>query len=502
MSLRAWGVLVIALAALASYFAFHKSLPFRGAGYQLRAVFSANAPEIVPNAPVRIAGVNVGRVVGVSHGAAGTAVATLSISNSGRPVHSDATIALRPRLFLEGNDFLDLHPGSPAAPELRSGGTIPLPQTTTPVQLDQVLSVLDSDVRTQGDTAVRELATGFSGGGGQQLAAGLPEWQATFRDTAIASEALHGTDPGDLARFIAAQARVSGAIAARDTQLADLVSSYARTVAALAAKRADVAATIAQAAPTLQAAPSGLDALDATLPPLRTVAAALRPALQAAPPALDSALPFLSAARKLVAAPSLPALTHNLAPVATTLVPLAPSVTQLLRLVTPVIECVRDHALPVLTSPVDDGALSTGQPAWQELLRMTIGLASAAQNFDANGYYVRYGLGAGENLQGGSNGTGAGPFLAFGSEPLGARPAYTPGHTPPFKPQTACATQPVPSLAAGATAAPAAQPATLTAAARAHLVGRMLAALQHARTPAALARDLGLERLRTPGGAR
>ena len=64
----------------------------------------------------------------------------MGIRTRALPVHEDATLKVRPRLFLEGNFFVDLHPGTPSAPKLDDGGTIPLSQTATPVQLDQVLA--------------------------------------------------------------------------------------------------------------------------------------------------------------------------------------------------------------------------------------------------------------------------------------------------------------------------------------------------------------------------
>ena len=54
---------------------------------------------------------------------------------------------LRPRLFLEGNLFVDLHPGSPGAPELSSGSLVPENQTSISVQFDQVLTSLQAPVR-------------------------------------------------------------------------------------------------------------------------------------------------------------------------------------------------------------------------------------------------------------------------------------------------------------------------------------------------------------------
>ena len=47
------------------------------------------------------------------------------VDEEGLPLHEDATITIRPRLFLEGNFFLDLRPGSPSAPDLPDGGDDP-----------------------------------------------------------------------------------------------------------------------------------------------------------------------------------------------------------------------------------------------------------------------------------------------------------------------------------------------------------------------------------------
>ena len=74
-------------------------------------------------------------------------VLTLRINDNGRPIHRDATLKVRPRLFLEGNFYVDLKPGTPSAGTLDDRGIIPVTQTGTPVQLDQVLTALQSDTR-------------------------------------------------------------------------------------------------------------------------------------------------------------------------------------------------------------------------------------------------------------------------------------------------------------------------------------------------------------------
>ena len=71
---------------------------------------------------MRIAGVDVGKVTEVEHlvDANGkgqkAAVVTMELNDDALPIRQDATMQLRPRLFLEGNLFVDLHPGSPTRP--------------------------------------------------------------------------------------------------------------------------------------------------------------------------------------------------------------------------------------------------------------------------------------------------------------------------------------------------------------------------------------------------
>ena len=41
------------------------------------------------------------------------ALVTMEIEDDDQPIHNDATIKIRPRLFLEGNFYLDMKPGTP-----------------------------------------------------------------------------------------------------------------------------------------------------------------------------------------------------------------------------------------------------------------------------------------------------------------------------------------------------------------------------------------------------
>ncbi len=134
------GILALVVLGVFSYFGFSKANPFANP-YQLEAMFD-NANNLTSRSPVRIAGVDVGKVKKVERGPGALATVTMELEQRALPLHRDATVKIRPRIFLEGNFFIDLGPGTPSAPEMKDGGTIPLAQTAIPVQLDQVLTSL------------------------------------------------------------------------------------------------------------------------------------------------------------------------------------------------------------------------------------------------------------------------------------------------------------------------------------------------------------------------
>ena len=123
------GLLGFAALAIALYFGFTKELPFRH-HYTIQAVFPS-ANNIRVDAPVRIAGVNIGKVTKIAHveGGGQAALVTMRIDKQGLPLHRDARMKIRPRIFLEGNFFVDVSPGSPSAPLVHDGDRIPINQT-------------------------------------------------------------------------------------------------------------------------------------------------------------------------------------------------------------------------------------------------------------------------------------------------------------------------------------------------------------------------------------
>jgi virulence factor Mce-like protein len=446
------GVIAIGVIALACYFAFGGRVPW-ASDYEVYAqVRSAN--ELHSRTPVRIAGVEVGRVTGFKRGPGGTAVIKMAIRDGARPIHRDATLKVRPRIFLEGNFFVDLKPGSPDAPEMPDGGTIPLGNTATPVQLDQILTELDSPTRANLLHLVHAFATSVKGGGAETFDKTLAYWAPTFRNGALTAEAVRGLRDGDLSDFIREGGRTAAAIAANRAALADLVTGLNRSTRALAQQRAKVDAALVQLAGTIDEARPAFDAINAAIPSSRALVSDLRPALRIAPPTLRSANLLLDQVSALIQPAELPRLLDQLDPAIASLAQLEPRLGELLGLLNPVTECLRTNAVPTLKKSVDDGALSTGRPVYRELLDSIVGLASASQNFDGNGPAVRYHAGFGdETVSLGRNNPE--PAIGLTSQPiLGSRPRYT-GVQPPFHPEVPCGQNQPPDLKATTGPAPA-----------------------------------------------
>ena len=111
------GFIAIAVIGIACYYVFGGSWPFTGKQFVLKAMFTSQTQLHIPS-PVRIAGVDVGQVVSVQRasGSSNAAVVTMDINKNGLPIHANANAKIRPRLFVEGNFYVDLFPGTPNAP--------------------------------------------------------------------------------------------------------------------------------------------------------------------------------------------------------------------------------------------------------------------------------------------------------------------------------------------------------------------------------------------------
>ena len=88
------GLIAVVLIAAGTFFGFTKTNPFANP-YEISAAFET-ANNLKPNSPVRIAGVDVGKVKTVKALEGGGAVVRMELKDKGLPIHEDATMKVRP----------------------------------------------------------------------------------------------------------------------------------------------------------------------------------------------------------------------------------------------------------------------------------------------------------------------------------------------------------------------------------------------------------------------
>src|SRR6266540_242630 len=263
------GLIAVVIIAIGTYFGFTKSNPFSHP-YEFSAVFERATNARVHFSPVRIAGVNVGEVSKVEPiGDRGAARVTMKIKDEGLPIHEDAQLKIRPRIFLEGNFFIDLRPGTPGSPKLKDGETIPIQQTATPVQFDQILIALQSDTRSDLQTLLKEYSRALVTGGAKGFNQAIKYWTPAYKNGSLANQASLGTREHDLSRLLRGQSKTFHALARHEENLKDLVTNFNTTAAAFAREDDSLEAAIPALDRVLRVGSPALQSLNSSLPGLR-----------------------------------------------------------------------------------------------------------------------------------------------------------------------------------------------------------------------------------------
>ncbi|MDX6651559.1 MAG: phospholipid/cholesterol/gamma-HCH transport system substrate-binding protein [Solirubrobacterales bacterium] len=461
------GFVAIVLVFVLFYLAFTKSLPWSG-GYEVKAVVK-NAQNLALKSPVRVAGIEIGKVSGIDpvNGAnddpSQGAVVTMRINGNGRPIHTDAKIKLRPRLFLEGNLFVDLQPGSPSAPEADSGFTIPVQHTSNSVQLDQVLTnALQADPRQDLQRLLKELGDAFVKYGGAE---GFRTFFATSavanRATAEVNQAVLGTSPDDLSNLVVNLDRTVAGLGDDEAKLKGLVTSLSKVTGAFAAESKGLEVAIGALPGVLINGRSALANLNTAFPPLRAFARDALPGARTAGPALDAANPWIAQLRGLLSKPEARGLAADLRPTIPQLARLASESRPFLEQIRPLSNCFDKVIVPWGNMSVGSHADTTVGPIYKETGYGLVGLAGESRSGDANGQYIRVEAGGGANTvvfgAGADKTVGVTPFSLLGYEPAvgssGQDNVAASGGSPtlktPFRPDVPCETQEPPNLDSG-----------------------------------------------------
>ncbi|MET0558695.1 MAG: MlaD family protein [Solirubrobacterales bacterium] len=457
-------IIFILIFTVGPYLAFTGHVPFTSYGYEVKATF-ANSANIAQNSPVRIAGVNVGRVISSERDGDATTV-TFTVEGQGRPIHDDAFAAIRPRIFLEGNFFVELDPGSPSAPELDSGGTIPISRTSTAVQLDEVLTSLQSPVRADLSRVLQGFGTALNHtptaaedanqlpevrgkSGGEALNGALKYGGDAGRYAAVVTNALLGTQQHDLSRLVSGSERTFAAFVSNEAALQGLIDNFNVFTGALAAQSTNLSTSIHLLAPTLRTFHGSLVSLNRALPPLRTYAIELRPAVAEIPGLVAASKPWLAQANPLLSGKEAGGIAKLLAKSTPGLTGAAfagkaVALPQLNRISL----CTSRVFVPTGNQVIQD-RFGTGSPSYREFFYTLANLAGQNQAFDGNGPYLRLQAGGGSQLVSTPNPTAeqVTDQIGFGhtvAAPLGTQPQL--GGRPPLKPEVPCYKNPAPDV--------------------------------------------------------
>ncbi len=472
------GLIAAFVIVIVVFFAFTKSNPLANP-YELTAVFE-NTNSLAKRSPVRIAGVDVGKVVDIESldDGSGMAKVTMEIKDKGLPIHNDATLKVRSRLFLEGNYFVELKPGTPNKPELGSGGVIGPDRTAAPVQLNQVLTTLQSETREDLRTLLKELSAAYEGKGAKGLNQAIEHWEEAYRTTSQVSDATLGTEEHDLSRVLRGQAKVFGALARDQRALSDLVTGLNQTVAAFASQEDNLRASVPLLRNVLREGKPALESLNSALPAVRRFARDALPAARSSSPTLDAQIPFIRQARRLIARRELGGVAQRLRRTVPVLADLNTRTPRSLAQTRALAACQNRVLVPFAKTPIPDPDFDwhTGEPFFEESSRSLVGLSGESRIADANSPMFRVLAGGGPATVQLLGTTLDKPLFAQALAPLNGTRPVKPTQRPVFRPGEPCENQDVPDLnALGGPVRPAGHAAGVGAAlegrpARAHQV--------------------------------
>ncbi len=425
------GVLAVTTILLLTYFGFTKANPFANP-YELHAMFR-DVKNLKPRSPVRIAGVEVGKVKKVEPKDNGAADVTMELKDAALPIRTDAHAQIRSRIFLEGNFFVDIQPGSPSAGDLKDGSTLPITQTASAVTLPDILDVLHSDVRADLQTFLHEYGTvALGGGGAKAFNRAIPSFEPAYRYGALTNDALLGVDPEhDIPRLLRGQQRTFAALASNPDALKGLVTDLNTTAGAIASEDVALEAAIPALRDTLREGYPALGELNAALPTLRVFAREATPGVRSSVPALTAAIPWFTQARGLVQPSELRGLAADLRHAVPSLVKLNSRLIPFLKQLRALSSCTNHVLVPYMESDIPSIEDGNSGSVRAQIQRSFVGLAGESRNHDANTpvFHIQ----------------GVNPFnLASGK--LEPAPPPDSNMPPAHRPDVPCETQDAPNL--------------------------------------------------------
>jgi len=286
------GAVTVLVAMIAVFLAYNANtgLPFVPTR-ELKVDF-ANGANLVIGNDVREGGYRIGLIsdmepIKLSDGQIGAQL-TLQLNRANGALPVDSTASIRPQSVL-GAKYVDLHRGT-SSTVIPDGGTLPLSQTTVPVQFDDIFGTFDPPTRRAIQQNLVGLGDALAGRGSalNDTIASLPALLGYLTPVARYLSAPRT----QLSRFLRSLNTLTGTIAPVAPTFARLFTDMATTFAAISSDPTALAQTIAESPSTLAV---GTESLKVQQPFLVNLAV-LGEQLQPATASLRTALPVLNPA--------------------------------------------------------------------------------------------------------------------------------------------------------------------------------------------------------------
>jgi phospholipid/cholesterol/gamma-HCH transport system substrate-binding protein len=381
--------------------------------YRVSAVVD-DTRGLVSRSEVMVRGVRVGEVETVDADGDRARV-TLALDARYAPLHRDTTVRVGAKTLF-GESYVDLDPGTPAAPEIASGAELPghavLPAA---VDVDQALSAFGPETRSDLDAVIQTSGAGAAAGS-ERVSATLAEIARTTSELRGLVETLAGQED-TIADGVEDAGALASALAADERILRAIVADGRTALTALADRGGSLRA--------------GSDELPRLIGAARTTLAGLRPLVIEARPLVG---------QLATAAPDLRSALAELPAAAGDADRLLARVPELERVATPFLadaEATLKLAAPV-SGPLSDalrnaepiaGFLSDRREAFAAWFSNTADLGS---HRDAKGYFARFFVGfepsTAFGLPGGNyrNNSYTGPGDAADPQPYSGYPRLEP----------------------------------------------------------------------------
>ncbi|WP_354700105.1 hypothetical protein DSM112329_00368 [Paraconexibacter sp. AEG42_29] len=380
---KTMGIIAVAGVALLLYGTYAGIIRsvLAGSTPEVSAVFR-NVATLREGDLVRVRGVNVGKVEKLESVDGGRATkVTMSVDEDAGEIHADARAKVAWRTLLGGAFAVNLDPGREESGKL--SGDIPLKQTSSQVELDDITSVVAGDARRglkqippQLTDAMRDPQTL------KDLGETLDEQSPSIEQ---GLNAARGTAKDrDLQALVTETTKTVKALDAPDDGLNRLVSGAGGTLQVTAAREADLRATIGTAPGVLRNTDITLARLDTTLGVLDPVVDKLRDPAGKVAPALIRLSPVVRGGDRLLTRAT--PLLRDLRPAVSSLAAASRRGTPLLEELQPSITRLDKTILPYFNETDPETTHTTAEMVGPGLG----GLANVAAPFDSNGHVLRF----------------------------------------------------------------------------------------------------------------